>query len=113
MTKLRLVPLDDAVVFPGMTVTLPLGETGNDTRVLLVPQQENGGFAKVGVVAELSNSVRVSGHDAAGSFVALHRGVPGAAEADREGVLRVTVDDRPDEAPAGHLTRQLEREYRA
>ena len=31
----------------------------------------------------------------------------------RDGVLRVTVEERPDETPAGHLTRELERDYRA
>ncbi|MEP6917227.1 MAG: endopeptidase La [Acidobacteriota bacterium] len=112
MSRLRIVPLDDAVIFPGMTVTLPLGEVGSDARVLLVPRQGSS-FARVGVVAEVSNRVRLSGHDAAVSLVGLHRGVPGAAEADREGVLRVAVDERPDEAPAAHLTRELEREYRA
>ena len=28
-------------------------------------------------------------------------------------MLRVTVDERPDEVPPAHLTRELEREYRA
>ena len=112
MSRLRIVPLDDAVIFPGMTVTLPLDDAGSDTRVLLVPRQRNG-FARVGVVAEVSNRVRLSGRSAALSLVGLHRGVPGAAEADREGVLRVMVDERPDEVPPAHLTRELEREYRA
>ena len=112
MSRLRLIPLDDTVIFPGMTVTLPVDEAGTDPRVLLVPRQGNG-FARVGVVAEVANQVRLSGHAAAVALVGLHRGVPGAAEADREGVLRVTVDERPDEAPPAHLTRELEREYRA
>jgi ATP-dependent Lon protease len=112
MTKLRIVPLDDAVVFPGMTVTLPLKDVGSDTRVLLVPQHDHG-FARVGVVAELSEHVRKRGRAPAASFVGLHRGVPGAAETDRDGVLRVAVEERPDETPAPHLTRELEREYRA
>jgi ATP-dependent Lon protease len=112
MSRLRIVPLDDAVVFPGMTVTLPLDDAGSDTRVLLVPRQGNG-FARVGVVAEVSSRVRLSGHSAALSLVGLHRGVPGAAEADKDGVLRVVVDERRDEVPPAHLTRELEREYRA
>jgi ATP-dependent Lon protease len=112
MSRLRIIPLDDTVVFPGMTVTLPVDEVGTDPRVLLVPRQGNG-FARVGVVAEVANQVRLSGHAAAVSVVGLHRGIPGAAEADREGVLRVTVDERPDQVPPAHLTRELEREYRA
>ncbi len=112
MSKLRIVPLDDAVVFPGMTVTLPLEDVGTDPRVLLVPKQE-GGFARVGVVAEVSTRVRMGGHDAAVSVVALHRGVPGAGEADASGALVVTVEEHPDQVLPGHLTRELEREYRA
>jgi ATP-dependent Lon protease len=112
MSRLRLVPLDDAVIFPGMTVTLQAEDIGNDTRVLLVPRQGQG-FARVGVVAEVSHRVRLSDHSSAFSLVGLQRGVPGAAEADKDGVLRVTVDERPDHVPPAHLTRELEREYRA
>src|SRR3954464_5196961 len=112
MSRLRIIPLDDTVIFPGMTVALPLDEAGTDPRVLLVPRQGTG-FARVGVVAEVANQVRLSGHAAAVSVVGLHRGIPGAAEADRENVLRVTVDERPDQVPPAHLTRELEREYRA
>ena len=46
-------------------------------------------------------------------MVALHRGIPGAAQADRNGVLRVEVDERPDISPAPVATLKLEREYRA
>jgi ATP-dependent Lon protease len=112
MSRLRIVPLDDAVIFPGMTVTLELEAVGSDSRVLLVPRQGQG-FARVGVVAEVAHRGRLADHSAAISLVGLHRGVPGAAEADKEGVLRVAVDERPDQAPPGHLTRELEREYRA
>ena len=33
MDRLRLIPLDDTVAFPGMAVTLPV-DVGTDTRVL-------------------------------------------------------------------------------
>jgi ATP-dependent Lon protease len=112
MSRLRIVPLDDVVVFPGMTVTLQLEDVGSDARVLLIPRQGQG-FARVGVVAEVSHRGRLSDHAGAVSVTGLHRGVPGAAEADGQGVLRVTVDERPDQAPPAHLTRELEREYRA
>ena len=39
MKKHLLIPLDDTVVFPNMTVTLPL-DTGDETHVLLVPRHE-------------------------------------------------------------------------
>ena len=38
MTSYRLIPLDDTVVFPGMSVTLSV-DPGADTRVLLVPRR--------------------------------------------------------------------------
>ena len=41
MTSLTLVPLDDAVVFPGMAVTVPV-DVGSDTRVLLIPRRGSG-----------------------------------------------------------------------
>ena len=47
MTFLKLVALDDVVVFPGMPVTLPV-DVGADTRVLLVPRR-GAGYAKVGL----------------------------------------------------------------
>src|SRR3954469_13546167 len=109
MTALKLVPLDEAVVFPGMPVTLP-ADPGGDTRVLLVPRRGSD-YAKVGVVAEVVERSTAGGRRVA-SFMALHRGVPGAAHTDRDGVLRVEVDERPDKAPAPSLTRELEREYR-
>ena len=109
MTPLKLIPLDDAVVFPGMPVTLPAA-VGDETRVLLIPRQGSG-YAKVGVVAEVAERPR--GLRGLASLVALHRGVPGAAHTDPDGVLRVDVDERPDVAPPPSLTRDLEREYRA
>jgi ATP-dependent Lon protease len=95
-----------------MTVTLQVEDVGSDTRVLLVPRQGQG-FARVGVVAEVSHRVRLSDRSAAVSLLGLHRGVPGAAEADSEGVLRVLAEERPDPVPPAHLTREIEREYRA
>jgi ATP-dependent Lon protease len=111
MTKLRIVPLDDAVVFPGMPVTLSV-DVGDDTHVLLVPRR-NGTYAKVGVVAEVVERMKVRGRGEAVSFVGVHRGLPGSASVDADGVLRVDVDERPDQSPAPTQTRELEREYRA
>ena len=110
MTPLKLVALDDVVVFPGMPVTLPV-DVGADTRVFLVPRRGNG-YAKVGVVAEVTERVALGGRSIA-SFMPLHRAVPGAAQTGPDGVLRVEVDERPDPDPAKGLTRELEREYRA
>jgi len=111
MTRLRIVSLDDTVVFPGMPITLPV-DVGRDDRVLLVPRHANT-YASVGVVAEVSDRVRLAGRGVAATLSALHRGVPGAASTDSDGVLRVDVEARPDQAPPGTLTHELEREYRA
>ncbi|MCC7178823.1 MAG: endopeptidase La [Acidobacteria bacterium] len=111
MNRLRLLAVDDAVPFPGMPVTLPV-DVGADTRVLLVPRHDNA-YAGVGVVAEVTERVRVAGRGLAVSLMPLHRAIPGAASADDDGVLRVEVEPRPDVKPAPTLTRELEREYRA
>jgi ATP-dependent Lon protease len=111
MNRLRLIPLDDTVVFPGMPVTLSV-DVGTDTHVLLIPRQQNT-YARVGVVAEVSERVRLAGRGLAVSLMPLHRATPGAAAADEHGVLRVDAEARPDQAPAATLTRELEREYRA
>src|SRR5688572_13993757 len=110
MAHLKLVALDDVVAFPGMPVTLPADVAG-DRRVLLVPQRGSG-YAKVGVVAEVTERVALAGRGFA-TFMPLHRGVPGAAHTGADGVLRVQVEERPDVAPPAERTRDLEREYRA
>jgi len=111
MTRLRIVALDDTVVFPGMPVSLPV-DVGEDGKVLLVPRHGNS-YGSVGVVAEVSERMRVAGRGLAASMTALHRGVPGAASTDADGVLRVDVDERPNQTAPGTLTHELEREYRA
>ena len=111
MTRLRIVALDDTVVFPGMPISLPV-DVGEDDKVLLVPRHGNS-YGSVGVVAEVSERMRVAGRGLAASMTALHRGVPGAASTDADGVLRVDVDERPNQTAPGTLTHELEREYRA
>jgi ATP-dependent Lon protease len=110
MAHLKLVPLDDVVAFPSMQVTLPV-DVGSDTRVFLLPRRGSD-YAKVGVVAEVSERVAMGGHRVA-SFMPLHRGVPGALHTEPDGALRMEVEERPDLTPPASLTRDLEREYRA
>jgi ATP-dependent Lon protease len=110
-TSLLLIPLDDAVVFPTMDVTLPV-DTGDEDRVLLVPRHDDA-FAAVGTVAEVTDRVRLPGGAQAVSVSGLHRGVAGAAHTDSQGRLRVEVEERPDDVPVLGRTREAEREYRA
>ena len=111
MTDLLLVPLEDTVVFPGMTVTLTV-ETADEERVLLVPRHEQE-YATVGTVADVVEQVQLPGGIRAVALSGLHRAVIGAAHTDDQGQLRVEVDERPDENPPPVATRELEREYRA
>ena len=110
-TSLLLIPLDDAVVFPTMDVTLPV-DTGDEDRVLLVPRHDDA-FAAVGTVAEVTDRVRLPGGAQAVSVSGLHRGVAGAAHTDSQGRLRVEVEERPDDVPVLGRTREAAREYRA
>src|SRR5947209_14673651 len=111
MSRLLLVPLDDTVVFPGMSLTLAV-DAGEEERVLLVPHHEQE-FAAVGTVAEVVNRVRLPGGARAVTLQGLHRGVAGAAHTLPDGRLYVEVEERPDDVPVDGRTRNLEREYRA
>src|SRR6266704_507477 len=111
MTRLTLISLDDTVVFPGMPVTLAL-DAGSDKYIFLMPRRGNM-YAKVGVVAEVTERVQLPGRGFAVSLMGLHRGVPGAAQTDADGRLRVNVEERPDVIPPPTVTREVEREYRA
>jgi ATP-dependent Lon protease len=110
-TTLLLIPLEDTIVFPNMTVTLPI-DPGDEEQVVLVPRHE-GEFAKVGVVAQIEEHVRLPGGLRAVSLTALRRGVIGAAQAGTDGALRVSVEEHEDVTPPPVKTRELEREYRA
>ena len=66
--------------------------------MLLVPRRGDD-YAKVGVVAEVAERVKLGGRGFAVSLMGLHRGVPGAAAHRPRRRLRVEVDERPDIAP--------------
>ncbi len=108
---LRLIPLDDTVVFPSMGITLTI-DVGDDERVVLVPRHENE-FLEVGTIAEVSEQLRLPGGGHAVALSGEHRALIGAAQTGPEGELRVEVDERPDDVPVDKRTRELEREYRA
>jgi ATP-dependent Lon protease len=108
---LRLIPLDDTVVFPNMGITLTI-DVGDDERVVLVPRHENE-FLEVGTIADVSEQIRLPGGGRAVAISGEHRALIGAAQTGPGGELRVEVDERPDEVPVDGRTRELEREYRA
>jgi ATP-dependent Lon protease len=108
---LRLIPLDDTVVFPSMGITLTV-DVGDDDHVVLVPRHDNE-FLEVGTVAEVDEQIRLPGGGRAVAISGEHRAHVGAAQTGPGGELRVEVREHPDEVPVDGRTRELEREYRA
>src|ERR1051325_5957040 len=111
MSTLRLIALEDTVVFPGMTVTLPI-DVGEEKQVLLVPRHGTED-ANVGTVADVVERARLPGRGFASAVTGVPRGIVGAARPDPQGHLRVEVKEVADETPPPSRTRELEREYRA
>ncbi len=109
-----LIPLEDALVFPGVSATLPI-DTGEEERVFLLPRSD-GEYGRVGVVAEVIESGRSPRGGPAATVVGLHRGLAGAAIAGEEGddgTLRIEVQEVHDGHPEDEHTQELAREYRA
>src|SRR5215203_5659264 len=111
METLLLVPVDDSVVFPNMSVTLTV-DVGDEERVVLVPRKGDE-FASVGTVANVVERVRLPGGGRAVALEGEQRARIGAASSDPTGALRVEVEAHPDDEPVDGRTRDLEREYRA
>jgi ATP-dependent Lon protease len=108
----RLVPLDDAIVFPTVTATLSI-DVGEDERVFLIPRRD-GEYGRVGVVAEVVEHGRSRRGRPVATVVGLHRGIAGAAQAGDEGdALQVEIQEIHDGHPDDEHTREVAREYRA
>ncbi len=110
METLTLIPIEDSVLFPGMTATLAL-DVGDEERVFLVPRSGEH-FASVGTVARVAERLRIPGGAQAVTLEGLHRGVAGPAVAGTEGALRVEVTEHED-GPGTERAGELAREYRA
>jgi ATP-dependent Lon protease len=111
METMLLVPVDDSVVFPTMTVTLAV-DVGTEERVVLVPRNGDE-FASVGTVATVAERIRLPGGARAVALEGQYRGRIGAASTGADGSLYVEVEAHPDAEPVDGRTRELEREYRA
>jgi ATP-dependent Lon protease len=108
----RLIALDEAIVFPTVTATLPI-DVGTDERVFLIPRRE-GEYGRVGVVAEVVETGLSRRGRPAATVVGLHRGlIAGSAEPGEGETLRVEVQEIRDGHPDDEHTRELSREYRA
>jgi ATP-dependent Lon protease len=108
--RLLLIPLDEAIVFPGVTASLPV-DTEEEDRVFLLPRQ-NGDFGRIGVVAEVIERGQLPNGAHVATVVGLHRGLAGAAEAAGE-QLRIEVQEIHDGDPGDERTKELVQEYRA
>jgi ATP-dependent Lon protease len=109
-----LIPLDDAIVFPGVSATLPI-DTGEEEQVFLLPRSD-GEYGRVGVVAEVVERGHSRGGAPVATVVGLHRGLAGAAVPSEDGEgegLRIDVQEVHDGHPEDEHTQELAREYRA
>src|SRR4051794_17489168 len=115
MTELLLVPVDDNVIFPGMTVVVPAAEVGGveqGDQVLLVPRHD-GHFAAVGTIADVTGRTRLPNGVTAVQLTGVQRGKAGSGSPDDAGNLRVEVTPLPDAADRDGRIRELEATYRA
>jgi ATP-dependent Lon protease len=110
METLTLIPIEDTVVFPGMTATLAV-DVGEEERVFLVPRTGEH-FASVGTVARVAERLQIPGAGQAVTLEGLHRGAAGPAVAGTEGGLRVEVTEHRDDS-GSERAGELAREYRA
>src|SRR5712691_10143757 len=121
---LPLLPLDDRVILPHMTVPVAvdsesaraavLASRQTDGLVVLVPRID-GRFARLGTVAHIEESGRLPDGRQASVFRGQYRAVLNSGAMEREGALWMTVEPAPDAEldalpPAAHT---LAREYRA
>ena len=120
-TILPVLPLDDAVVLPGMSVTFPVTtqeqaealDGAVEGRIVLVPRVE-GRFASFGAIAAVMGEVSLPDGTRGVAVEAVHRAELGpAATGGEEAGLRLSVRELPDPEDPGAEAHELAREYRA
>src|ERR1700704_5429143 len=102
---LPLLPLDDRVILPHMTVPVAIDSESaraavvasrqTDGLVVLVPRID-GHYASLGTVAHIEESGRLPDGRQASVFRGQYRGVLNSAAVEREGALWMTVEPAPD-----------------
>ena len=108
--QLLLIPLDDTVLFPGMTATLA-AEVGDEERVFVLPRDGD----------DTPRSARSPRWSTRPGSRAPARRPPwrapprsgGRRPPGADGTLRVEVQELHDGTPTDERTSELEREYRA
>src|SRR2546430_8392525 len=117
-----LLPLNNAVVLPGMVVTIPVEreEAGaaiaaareGDGLVLLVPRVE-GKYASIGTVAKIEDSRKLPNGVEVAILQGQYRASVGSAAAGTGPALRVMAQPAADVNPLSETSHVLAREYKA
>ena len=109
--QLLLVPLDDSILFPGMTATIA-ADVGEADQVFVLPRPE-GEYGTIGTIAEVVDTGRLPGGINAVTLTGVKRGRAGTASPSANGQLSIDVEPLDDAVPTEGRIRELERDYRA
>jgi ATP-dependent Lon protease len=109
--QLLLVPLDDSILFPGMTVTIA-ADVGDAEQVFLLPRPD-GEYTTIGTIADVVETGRLPGGINAATLTGVRRGRAGTASPAANGDLEIEVEPLTDSVPTEGRIRELERDYRA
>jgi ATP-dependent Lon protease len=109
--QLLLVPLDDSILFPGMTATIA-AEVGEAEQVFLLPRPD-GEYANIGTIADVVETGRLPGGINVVTLTGVQRGRAGTASPAPNGELAIDVEPLTDTVPTEGRIRELERDYRA
>ena len=117
-----LLPLNNGVVLPGMTVTIPLerdeaqaavgAARGENNLVLLVPRVE-GRYATVGTVARVEETRKLPNGIEVAILNGLQRAAVGSAAAGTGPALRILAQPLTELNPLTEQAQLLAREYKA
>ena len=119
---LPVMPMDDVVVLPHMTVTLAVeGDTAKaaieaarqGNRLILLVPRIDGKYGTIGTVARLGDSAELPTGAEAFMLRGEYRARLGSGQADIGGALWVKAEPIPDPDPASDRAIELSREYRA
>jgi ATP-dependent Lon protease len=109
--QLLLIPLDDSILFPGMTVTIA-ADVGDAEQVFLLPRPD-GEYASIGTIADVVETGRLPGGINAATLTGVQRGRAGTASPAANGDLEIEIEPLADGVPTEGRIRELERDYRA
>src|SRR5713101_110236 len=119
---LPVMPMDDVVVLPHMTVTLAVeGDTAKaaleaarqGNRMILLAPRIDGQYGTIGTVARLGDSAELPTGAEAFMLRGEYRARLGSGQADIGGALFVKADPIADPEPPSERVVELAREYRA